>query len=145
MSQNCLIPSAADPGPEAEPSRWVRDLFTGELKQVPAGRGGRQIIFRGSTPPNYDPNPVGCDPWRGKDKVCRPLSLKPEEVTPERIEQENAEAAKHGTGAWYDAEGECHIGSRGSRRREMARPKLRSGIRLSHQDNDAGYGDRAGR
>lgn len=38
-------------------SRFVRDLFTGELKEVPSEGGGRQIIARGSAPKYYDPTP----------------------------------------------------------------------------------------
>lgn len=71
------------------------------------------------------------------DHVCRPLSIPAEQATPERIARENAAARKHGTGAVYDRDGNCHLPTRGSRAREMRR--------LNRQDNSAGYGDWAGR
>jgi hypothetical protein len=113
--------------------RWVRDLWTGELKQVPAGEGGRQIIARGSVPAHYDPTPVHRSPWdRGKDHISRPLSIKPEEATPERIARENAEAAHHGTGVYFTEDGLCHIPTNGCRNLELRRQ--------NKSDLDAGYG-----
>lgn len=72
-----------------------------------------------------------------QDHACKAISIKPEEATPERVARENAEAKRHGTGAVYDKDGVCHLSGRGSRAREMRR--------LGRMDNDAGFGDYAGR
>ena len=118
---------------------FKRHILTGEIIETPESGQGRQIIFRGSLP--YGEQTVlgrTHNPWdRGKDVICRPLSIKPEDATPERIAKENEEARRHGTGARYDNRGVCHTPTRGSRSREMRR--------LNKQDNDAGYGDHAGR
>jgi len=123
---------------ESRPTRFIRDLFTGELREVVSDGGGRRIIFRGSVPKHYDPTPAHVNPWgRGKDHINRPLSIKDEEATPERIERENEDARRHGTGARYDAAGNCHVPTRGSLARECRR--------THRQDNDAGYSDYPGR
>lgn len=124
--------------------RFVRDLFTGELKEVPADGGGRHILYRETIP--YNPASSGriADPWAGPDHVSRPMSLKPEDATPERIERENAAARHHGTGAYFTPDGVCHTPTRGSRSREMQRP--REGFEnIRYMDLDAGFGDFAGR
>lgn len=114
--------------------RFYRNLFTGELEAVPSDGGGRQIIFRGSAPKHYDPTPVGTPNY---DRVCRPLSLKPEDATPARIEAENEAARHHNTGCWYDAKGQCHTVTRGSQNREMKRKNM--------ANFSGGYGDYCGR
>jgi hypothetical protein len=117
--------------PTQAAGRFVRDLFTGELQEVPYGEGGRQIIARETV--KYAPRRLG-NPWdRGKDHISRPLSLMPEEATPERIKAENEAAKAHNTGAWYDSNGLCHLGTRGMRVREMRRKEK--------IDNDGCYGD----
>ena len=119
-----------------------RDWFTGELEEVPSEGGGRQIIFRGAVPPVSRRRHV--DPWdSSKDYVNKAMSLKPEDATPERIAAENEAARKHGTGAYYDSNGNCHCPTRRSLAREMARPHGPQGFYF--QNNDAGYGDCAGR
>lgn len=127
--------SEAVPSDSGPRQRFVRDLFTGELKQVPAGEGGRQVIFRGSVPKHYDPTPSHIA--ANYDRELRGLSLMPEEATPERIAAENEECRRHGTGARYDAYGRCLTSTRGSQNREL---KRRGKI-----NNDAGFGDYAGR
>jgi hypothetical protein len=76
------------------------------------------------------------------------LSLKPEDATPERVEAENESARKHGTGAWFDANGECHTSTRGTQNREMRRQSIRNQelpVRMPGLVNlDAGYGDFCG-
>lgn len=71
------------------------------------------------------------------DNVCKAISIAPEQATPERVAKENAEAKRHGTGAVYGKDGQCHLPTRGSRARELRR--------LGKQDNDAGYSDFGGR
>lgn len=115
---------------------FYRDIFTGELVERPASEGGRQIIARTSVPEGAVQTVTGRSPW-WKDRVCRPISIAPEHATPARIAQENESAQKHGTGVWYDKSGVAHVPTRRSRAREFAR--------LGRQDNDAGYGDCAGR
>jgi len=120
---------------------FIRDLFTGELKEVEHGAGGRQILYRSPQPTNRVKRYA--NPWdQGKDHVCRPLSLLPELATPERIEAENAAARHHGTGAYYTPDGMCHLPTRGARSREMARERSDGSRR---QDNDGCYGDYCGR
>lgn len=122
--------------------RFRRNLFTGELEQVPSDGGGRSIIYR--EPLRYGkPLTRHANPWDGKDNVSRPMSIKPEEATPERIAFENDQARYHGTGAYYTPDGKCHTPTKGSRSREMARPRGDDGRRF--QDNDAGYSDYCGR
>lgn len=124
--------------------RFVRDLFTGELKEVPSDGGGRRIIYSEPVPEVFRSAGQHCDPWSGTDKVSRPMSLKPEDATPERIERENAAARHHGTGAYYTQDGICHTPTRGSRNREMARPRANF-ENTRFMDLDAGFGDYAGR
>lgn len=123
---------------------WKRDIFSGELVETLESGQGRQVIFRGSLP--YGEATVRGrrgDPWdTGRDHVALAMSIKPEEATPERIAHENKMAKRHGTGAYYTPDGRCHTPTRGSRAKEMRRPH-RGGFR--YQDNDAGYGDYAGR
>ena len=146
-SKTAPIPTGSQNGSEsvADESlyrgRFVRDVFTGELREVrddPAAEF-EELNRLSRENAGYDPgrNP---NPWY-KDNICRPMSLLPEEATPERIAQENEEARRHGTGARYDGKGECYLSSRGVRSRELRRPKLRSGIRLQQQDFDGGYSD----
>jgi hypothetical protein len=117
-----------------------RDIFTGELKERPDCPAGREIIY--IEPIYYNPTRAG-SPWdRGTDHVDRGMSLQPEQATPERIARENEECRHHNTGAYYTPDGLCHMPTRGSRRREMARPHHGG---LHYQDNDAGYSDAAGR
>lgn len=125
--------------------RFVRDLFTGELKEVPSDGGGRRVIYREPVDPILAQIVSGRanDPWSGPDHISRPLSLKPEDATPERIERENAEARRHGTGAYFTPDGLCHTPTRGSRSREMRRP--RDNNTAGYMDLDAGFGDWAGR
>ena len=121
---------------------FIRDLFTGELKEIPGGPGGRQIIYR--SPEAKRERRRFADPWdRGRDHISRPLSLLPEQATPERVAAENEAARYHGTGAYFTPDGLCHLPTRGSRSKEMARPHGPLGFR--YQDNDAGYSDYAGR
>ena len=78
------------------------------------------------------------DPYAGgKDFISKALSIAPEQATSERIAKENAGAKHHGTGAYYTPEGVCHLPTRGIRAREMRRK--------NRQDNDACFGDHAGR
>lgn len=122
--------------------RFVRDWFTGELKELPSEGVGRQIIFRGATPPVTGRRRLA-DPYdRGRDHISIGMSLKPEDATPERIAAENEACRRHGTGAYYTPDGLCHTPTRGSRAREMARPHHGG---YHYQDNQAGYSDRAGR
>lgn len=121
--------------------RWRRNLFTGKLEQVPSDGGGRHIIYREEV--YYQPKRQA-DPWgRGKDAISRPLSIKPEEATPEKIAALNENAKRNGTGAYYTPDGACHTPTRGSRAREM--PARRNFDGMGYQDNDAGYSDYAGR
>jgi hypothetical protein len=121
--------------------RFVRDWFTDELVERPTEQGGRQIIAREMVP--YQPRRRYANPWdTGKEIVNRNMSIKPEEATPEKIAQLNENARLHGTGAWYDSQGGCHItAGRGCRSREM---RARAHVDFGFQDNDAGYGDWAG-
>lgn len=121
---------------EARTTRFRRNIFTGELEEVPSEGGGRQILYRGSAPKHYNPKPVGTPNY---DRVCRPLSLKPEEATPQRIEAENEAARKYGSGAWFDKKGQCHTSTRGSQNREMKRRGDMGGTPMANFD--AGYGD----
>ena len=108
------------------------NVFTGELEEVGCGPGGRQILYRSPQPTNLGKRYA--NPWdRGKDHVCRPLSLLPELATPERVAQENEAARHHGTGAVFAPDGSCYLPTRGSRRSEMRRRKM--------IDNDGCYGD----
>lgn len=111
--------------------RMVRNLFTGQLEELPYERGGRQILYR---EPVRESHKHVKRAWR--NHVCRPLSIPPEQATTRRVARENELARRHGTGAWYDRGGGCHLETRGIRSREMRR--------LDRQDNDAGYGDHAG-
>jgi hypothetical protein len=113
---------------------FVRDWFTGELVERPASEPG--IIARTSIPKSAVTKRSGSSPWY-KDQPCMAMSIKPEEATPERVAQENEAARKHGTGAYYDKDGTCFLPSRGGRAKEMRRRSV--------QDNDAGFGDWAGR
>lgn len=119
---------------------FVRDWFTDELVERPSEGGGRQIIARETV--HYRPRRIG-NPWdTGKEIVNRNMSIQPEQATEAKIEQLNENARKHGTGAWYDNEGNCHTPTRGARSREM---RARASVDFGFQDNDAGYGDWAGR
>lgn len=114
---------------------FVRDWFTDELVERPSEGGGRRIIARETV--HYQPRRYG-NPWdRGKPIRNRNMSIAPEQATPERIATENAEAKLHGTGAAYDSDGNCYVETRGQLNREMKRRRF--------QNNDAGYGDWAGR
>jgi len=123
--------------------RFVRDLFSGELVERPSEGGGRQVIFRGAEPKHYRPRRLGAPRY---ERICKGLSLKPEDATPERIEQENADAQKFGTGCWFDSNGECHTSTRGSQNREMRRQTIRNRERQQPglMNLDAGFGDYAG-
>ena len=114
-------------------TRFVRNWLTGELEEVPRDNtNGRTIIARET--PKFGIGHGRRAPRRAwQNHVSRPLSLKPEECTPERIEQENADAKYYGTGAYYTRDGLCHLDTRGSRARELRRKKMR--------DGDGGYSD----
>lgn len=108
--------------------RFVRDWFTDELIEVP---------YTENVVTTSRKSPSKRNAWDSKnDFVCKAMSLKPEDATPSRVEAENEAAKKHGTGAWYDMNGRCHLPTRGSRSREMRR--------RGFMDLDAGYGDWAG-
>jgi hypothetical protein len=110
-------------------TRFVRHWLTGELQQVPSEGGGIHIIGRTSAAPGRRAIRKA---WQG-GHVSRPLSLKPEDCTPERIAQENAEAKAHGTGAFFTPNGLCHLDGRENRKRELRRQR--------RIDMDGGYGD----
>lgn len=103
--------------PQMPGTRLIRDWFTGELKEVPRTGGGK-LVFDSRT--DYDPHQSGKtgSPWDGKDKVNRGLSLLPDEVTPERIEIENAAAVP---GVKFDPQGRCHVTSQQAQDREARR------------------------
>jgi hypothetical protein len=115
---------------------FKRDIFTGKLVETQPPEGGREIIARGSLPfgeqtvTSRIPNP-------DYDRECVALSIKPEEATPERIAEHNEQARRHNTGAFYDRDGRCMTSTRGSQNREMRR--------RNYINNDAGFGDFAGR
>jgi len=141
MTPNTLIDVVCshEQAPELR-RRFRTNLFTGELEEVYDNpvESFKEINEKMQEKVAHVPRGRNPNPWnKGKDHVCRPLSLKPEDATPERIEKENAAAKKHGTGAYYTPDGECVISTRAVRAREMRRRQF--------QDNDAGYGDHAGR
>lgn len=114
---------------------FVRDIFTGELVEREQQEPG--VIFRGCLPPWAKENRRHRKRvWTGKDTVCKPLSIKPEEATAERVTEYNEKAQHHGTGAYYTPDGVCHLPTRASRSKELRRRGM--------QDNDAGYSDYAG-
>lgn len=106
---------------------------------IPRGNGRVLIGFIREDSTVEKPRKLGgTSPWAGQDyNVCRSISIAPEQATPERIARENTEAKRHGTGAKYAPDGTCYLPSRGARAREFRR--------LGRMDNDAGYGDWAGR
>jgi hypothetical protein len=122
---------------------FVRDIFTGELQERDSGPGGRQVIFQETPRFGLGNSRRRGNPWdRGKDHVDVGMSIKPEEATPEKIAALNENAKRQGTGAYYSPDGLCHTPTRGSRAKEM---RGRLTIDFGFQDNDAGYGDCAGR
>lgn len=126
--------------------RLRRNLFTGELEEVPYEGSG--IIYREPLKPGQVPvtHKRRANPWY-KENRCRPLSIKPEEATPERIAAENESAKRHGTGAMFDTKGECYLPTRGSRAKEMRRKSIENqskGGNANIVDLDAGFSDFAG-
>lgn len=120
--------------PLQTPYKLRRHWLTGEWEELPCEGSG---VIRVIEPPGGT-IPRCCNPWdASKDHTDRGMSIMPELATPERIAAENAEARQHGTGAVYDKRGVCHLPTRGSKNRELRRRRL--------QNNDAGYGDHAGR
>lgn len=114
---------------------FVRDILTGKLEERPYSEPG--IIARTTVPEALvDVRRRTGNPW-SKDNLLRGISIPPEQATPERIERENAEARKHGTGVVYAPDGKCYAPTRGSRAKEFKR--------RNWQDNDACYSDHAGR
>lgn len=129
---------AASEAPQKGYKRYVRNIFTGELEER---TDNPQDEFnelnrksREKTEWMTRKSSRHCNPW-WSDSISRPLSLPPEEATPERIAAENEAAQRHRTGAWFDKEGVCRTPTRRSRNREMAR--------RGRIDLDAGYGDRS--
>jgi len=127
--------------------RFRRNVFTGVLEEIwddPAVEFEAQNEkMREKTAHMVRKSSRHVNPWdTGKDHICKAMSIKPEEATPARIAWENEQSKRHGTGAYYDKQGNCYTPTRGSRSKEMRRPH-RGGFR--YQDNDAGYGDYAGR
>lgn len=131
--------------PQTAYRRFRRNLFTNELEEVWDNPVAAFEVINRRSRENTDwmarkggyKNPYDT----GKDHVDRAMSLKPEDVTPERIAHENEMCKRHGTGAYYDGKGQCRTPTRSSRAREMARPHHGG---FQYQDNDAGYSDRAG-
>lgn len=126
------MPDTSGALPE-RPMKLQRHWLTGKWQEVPyetdggrvvyATEGGREAV---KVLERVDYNRVHCG-----------LSLKPEDVTPERIAHENEMARRHNTGVHYDSRGNCHTTSRRSQNRELRR--------RGKMNNDAGYGDYAGR
>ena len=116
---------------------FVRDLFSGELVERPESGQGRQLLFVGALP--YGDATVGAKrrkkAWHNRVNLA--MSIKPEDVTAERVDAENELARKHGTGAFYDDRGRCHTEGRDIESKEMRR--------RGFQNNDAGFSDYAGR
>ena len=103
--------------------RFVRDLFTGELKEVPyETENGRMII--GHIEPEIRTGGV----W-SRPHVSSTLAIHPSQV---KKFNEAAKAAN--TGAYYREDGKMVSESRGILNRELAR--------RGHGNADAGYGDR---
>ena len=117
-----------------------KNVFTGELEEDSQSNVAADFEVVNARSRAKTENLVGGrsnDPWAGgKDFIAKSMSIAPEQATPERIAKENADAKKHGTGAYYTPDGGCYMPTRGVRAREM--------VRKNRQDNDAGYGDEAG-
>lgn len=116
---------------------FKRDLFTGELVEDKSGEGGRQIIYREEIPEYMDQTRVGTANPYSKEWVTETLA-----VPIEQMEQFNADAKRHGTGAYYRPTRDGQYAAlvcptRRSRAREI---KRRGAF-----DRQAGYGDYAGR
>lgn len=115
------------------PTKWMRHWLTGEWVEVPLETSGGRVIV--AVEGGRETTRVLSR--RDYNRELKPLSIKPEEATPERVRQYNEDSRRHNTGAVYDKEGRCFTSSRQSQNREM---RLRGKI-----NNDAGFGDYAGR
>jgi hypothetical protein len=97
-------------------SRIIRDIFTGELKEVESGRGGRQIIARTTVPEHMEAaNRRTGSAWA---RTFRGQSLA---VHPDQAAAFSEAAQEAGTGAWYDEKGHLCADSEGALQREMGR------------------------
>lgn len=116
--------------------RFRRSVFTGELEEVweedtnPFKEINEKM--RNKVAHLVGPKSHFSSPWC-REMVSQAMSLKPEDATPDRIAQENEEAKRHGTGAYYTPDGLCHLPTRGSRAKECRR--------TGRMDLDAGYSD----
>lgn len=119
-------------------SYYRRNVFTGKLEHADADDARAAFAELNAR----SREAAGADDYRfsarhPRHHISRAMSIPPEQATPERIARENETARAMGTGAEYAPDGTCHLAGRSSRAREMRR--------RGYQDNDAGYGDYAGR
>lgn len=95
---------------------FKRDLFTGELVEVPSDGGGRRIIARTSIPEGaIDPSRRKGSAW---GRVWRGQSLG---VHPDQAAEFSQAAKDAGTGAWYDEKGRVCADSEAALQREFGR------------------------
>lgn len=111
-------------------SYFRRNIFTGELEEVPSEGGGRKVIARTTVSPHLVQNKTG-SAW-GRPLVDTSLAVPIEE-----IDAQNEAAKRHGTGAYYvpGDHGFANVvfDSRQARAREYARREC--------FDGNGGYGD----
>jgi hypothetical protein len=107
-----------------------RNIFTGQTEEVPSEGGGRRIIARTSVPEGaVDPCKRASGAW---SRTMRGQALA---VHPDQAGQFSEEAAKAGTGAYYDTQGKLCADSEGALQREFAR--------RGFYDKNAGFRDQS--
>lgn len=96
--------------------RFVRDIFTGELREAPSEGGRRKIIARTTVPEGtVDPRRKSASAW---GRTWRGTALR---VHPDQVPAFNEAARAAQTGAYYAPDGTMRADSDLARVREYAR------------------------